>query len=46
MIIKFEKKMKGWMILDWKAKMKRKINFIKKIKKEPLKKWGLNLKIK
>jgi hypothetical protein len=30
--------------LDWKAKLKRKINFTKDLKKKPLRKWGPDLK--
>jgi hypothetical protein len=46
MRVKFEeKKMRGWIILDWRAKLKRKINSKKIIKrKKPLKEWGPNLK--
>jgi hypothetical protein len=46
MRIKFEKKKQigGWIILDWRDKLKRKINFTKELKNKPPRKWRPNLK--
>jgi len=42
--IKFEKDIKGWIILDWMTKLKRKINFIKELKKKPSKRMMIKSK--
>jgi len=42
--IKFEKDSKGWIILDWMTKLKRKINFIKELKKKPSKRMMIKSK--
>jgi hypothetical protein len=43
MMIKFEKKKKKrWIILDWRANLKRKINSTKEIKEETIKRMRKN----
>jgi len=42
--IKFEKDIKRWIILDWRTKLKRKINFIKELKKKPPKRMMIKSK--